>query len=227
MLAVVATWRWWRPDPPDAPDDAAGHTAVVVVRLVLVSIVVSSLLPLFMADVAKTPFVEIRLARQSHLNDVQFRQDLEGIIPGVKVYTRSEFFNAWNSKLISVAQASRSIAIMMFLTLCAAVVVLVGGCFKMHQDTIQTLRFLGASQGYITKKFQSFFSIRFLMGGALGLVVALLIFTPFAWILDPSSQMGDLFARSMAQLLIMGTLGYTLLFAIMRALLSLQAKKLV
>ena len=186
----------------------------------------SSILPLFMADSAKVPYVEIRLARQAHLNDLQFRQDLEGIIPGVKIYTRNAFFSTWISKLESVAAASRSIALMMFVALCAAVVILISGCFKMHQETIQTLRFLGASQKYITQKFQSFFSKRFLIGNAIGLVIALFVFTPFAWILDPTLKMGALLSQSMAQLILMGTLGYTLLFAIMRTLLSVHAKKL-
>ena len=200
-------------------DDVLGHKEFVMKDY-------SSILPLFMADVAKKPYVEIRLARQSHLNDRQFRQDLEGIIPGVKIYTRSEFFNVWTSKLQSVAMASRGIAFMMFFALCLAVSVLVGGSFKMHQETIQTLRFLGASQRYISQKFHHFFNTRVLLGGSLGLILALLVFTPFAWILDPSVQIGDLFLKSMAQLLIMATLGYTLLFVIMRTILMVYAKKL-
>ncbi len=201
-------------------DDVIGHREFVMTDY-------SSILPLFMAETAKTPYVEVRLARQAHLNDTQFREDLEGIVPGIKVYTRSEFFGSWVSKLQGVADFSRSLAVMMFITLCIVVIVLVESCFKMHQETTQTLRFLGASQTYIMKKFQHFFTRRFVMGSSLGLVVALFIFTPFAWILDPSIKIGTLFAQSMGQLIIVGFLGYALLFAVMRSLLFVNAKRLV
>lgn len=200
-------------------DDVIGHKEFVMKDY-------SSILPLFMEEDTNTVYVEIRLAHKAHLNEEQFYKDIEGIIPGIEIHKRGPFFAEWLAKLESVSQASRSIAIMMFFALCACVIVLVTGCFNIHHDTIQTLRFLGASQGYITKKFQSFFSWRFLMGSSLGLLIALLVFVPFAWVLDPSLKMGLLFVREMTRLLIMAASGYFLLLLLMRSILSLQARRL-
>tara|TARA_R110002095_G_scaffold91585_4_gene79983 strand:- start:794 stop:1648 length:855 start_codon:yes stop_codon:yes gene_type:complete len=200
-------------------DDVIGHKEFTMKDY-------SSILPLLMDEETNKVYVEIRLAHKAELNETQFRQDIEGIIPGVEVYKRGPFFAEWLAKLDSVSQASRSVAIMMFFALCACVIVLVTGCFNIHHDTIQTLRFLGASQGYITRKFQRFFSLRFLIGSSIGLLVALLVFVPFAWVLDPSLKMGVLFAKEMARLLIMGVSGYGLLLILMRLILSLQARRL-
>lgn len=200
-------------------DDVIGHKEFVMKDY-------SSILPLFMEEDTNTVYVEIRLAHKAHLNEEQFYKDIEGIIPGIEIHKRGPFFAEWLAKLESVSQASRSIAIMMFFALCACVIVLLTGCFNIHHDTIQTLRFLGASQGYITKKFQSFFSWRFLMGSSLGLLIALLVFVPFAWVLDPSLKMGLLFVREMTRLLIMAASGYFLLLLLMRSILSLQARRL-
>ncbi|HBN21898.1 MAG TPA: hypothetical protein DD412_01500 [Holosporales bacterium] len=200
-------------------DDVIGHKEFTMKDY-------SSILPLFMEEETNTVYVEIRLAHKAQLNETQFRQDIEGIIPGIEIYKRGPFFAEWLAKLDSISQASRSIAIMMFFALCACVIVLVTGCFNIHHDTIQTLRFLGASQGYITKKFQNFFSWRFLMGSGIGLLVALLVFVPFAWVLDPSLKMGLLFVRETTRLFIMAASGYLLLLLLMRLILSLQTRRL-
>jgi hypothetical protein len=176
---------------------------------------------------AEIPYLEVRLAHHHHVHEETFRADMEGLVPGVKVYTRQEFFGKWTAHLIHIAQAGRFLAVLMGVALMVSITVLLGNCFKIHRDTIQTLRFLGASQAYVTGKFRRFFRSRFLLGSVLGLLLAFVFFVPVAFVLDPTLTFNIMAVKALFQALSLGLGGYVVLFFLLHFTLFIHGKRLV
>lgn len=181
----------------------------------------------FEPKIANTPYLEVRLSRHHHVDDATFRADMEGLAPGVEIQTRAAFFERWTAHLSHISSACRALAVLMGVALMLSITVLLGNCFKMHRETIQTLSFLGASQSFVTGKFRQFFRGRFLMGSAVGLVLAFCFFVPLVWVLNPSLPFNVMAVQALSHALVLGGVGYVVLFFLLHFILLLHGKRLV
>lgn len=171
-------------------------------------------------------FVDIKMDRDAKLNTYQFKRDVEGIFPGATLVDRQVFFKDLADRLETLAAMAGTAGLFMFVALALVISVLMNGAFSSHQKTLQTLRYMGTLRSTLKQQFLSFFKNRFMTGTAIGFGLALFAFIPFAYILDQTLTIPSLFLMQTGTLIGLSLLGYILLSAMVRTVMTMKCKAL-
>lgn len=184
---------------------------------------VSQTLGSLYATESKRQYISIPFARQANIDFAALKSDITELLPNSTVYDNKEFFSAWKERLTYISSVGKYTAAFAVITLLIVAMVLISGCIGLHRKTTQTLLLLGAEFSYISKKLQKFFVKKFIAGAVVGAIFAIVIFIPFAWVIDPSVNLGiSLFTQIIGSVVVIGS-GALITYALVKGIMLFGA----
>lgn len=131
--------------------------------------------------------IDIRLLPTSILNHDEIKATLQRLIPGVDIQDRGVFFQSALREQNLLALTAFFLIFIMITAVMVTVASITRSYFRVHERVITILRFLGAGNAYISRKFQEHFFYKTLKGGIWGSFCALCLVLFVGFILmDPS-----------------------------------------
>jgi cell division transport system permease protein len=127
-----------------------------------------------MPDLPLPRLIDVSLDAAAPLDIDALRAELQTAAPGTTV----DDHGVWRDRLLAIARSVRAVALLVVgLTAAAAVIAVVFATrtgLLVHRDSIEVLHLIGAHDSYVAGQFQAH-AVRFgLLGGAIGIVLAVL-----------------------------------------------------